>query len=204
MNLMRPFGSFLYSCLTLLAVNTAEAATSTNEFSVRGLGAQSCEALAKAYDDEAQRPAVVAVLGSWVAGYISHANRTTPGAFEVMPISDNQTLAHLVVSVCRDNPTSLVESSTAGLVDRMKSGIQTMSSQLSEIGEGDKRVTIRTETLKAVQAQLKQDGFLTGAADGAFGPATAKALAAFQTARKLPTSGVPDAATLVTLFLGKE
>ncbi|WP_182085562.1 peptidoglycan-binding domain-containing protein [Aureimonas sp. ME7] len=198
---MRLLAPLLASCLCL---SSAHAATTADEFSVRGLGAQPCEALVKAYDDEAQRPAVVAVLGSWVAGYLSHANRATPSAFEVMPISDNQTVAHLVVSICRDNPASLVESAAAGLTDRMKSGIQTTSTALSEIGEGAKKVAVRAGTIAAVQAQLKKDGYLTGAADGAYGPATAKALVAFQTARELPTSGVPDAATLVSLFLGRD
>jgi predicted chitinase len=57
--------------------------------------------------------------------------------------------------------------------------------------------------VKAIQQQLKAQGYLTGAADGVFGPATAQAVKAFQSANGLPADGVVGPQTRQALAGGK-
>ena len=51
----------------------------------------------------------------------------------------------------------------------------------------------------ALQQQLAHAGFNPGAADGSFGPSTAKAVRSFQAAHGLPQTGAADAKTLSAL-----
>jgi predicted chitinase len=53
-----------------------------------------------------------------------------------------------------------------------------------------KKPNMQGPGVKAVQQQLKAAGFLAGAADGIYGPATAQAVKAFQQANGLPADGV--------------
>ena len=56
------------------------------------------------------------------------------------------------------------------------------------------------EAVVALQEQLIELGFLSGNADGSFGPATEKALIAFQAAAGLEETGIADAETLEAMF----
>ena len=55
------------------------------------------------------------------------------------------------------------------------------------------------DAVKAMQRKLIALGYLSGGADGIFGPATKKAVTAFQTASGLVANGVADAFTLTAL-----
>lgn len=57
--------------------------------------------------------------------------------------------------------------------------------------------------VKAVQRQLKGQGYLTGAADGIFGPATAEAVKAFQRDHGLEADGIVGPQTRQMLAQGK-
>jgi predicted chitinase len=57
--------------------------------------------------------------------------------------------------------------------------------------------------VKAVQQQLKAQGYLTGAADGIFGPATAEAVKAFQRDHGLEADGIVGPQTRQMLAQGK-
>lgn len=80
-----------FSCAAL----SASAATNEGLFAARGIGAQACETISDAA--EANRDANIAALSTWIAGYVSHANRVTDDRFEVTPIVDNRVLAAIVV-----------------------------------------------------------------------------------------------------------
>lgn len=59
------------------------------------------------------------------------------------------------------------------------------------------------DAVTSLQRGLIELRFLKGKADGKYGPATEKAVSAFQKKNKLPENGVADAVTQKTLFEGK-
>jgi lipoprotein-anchoring transpeptidase ErfK/SrfK len=61
------------------------------------------------------------------------------------------------------------------------------------------RDAVRLEEALLVQVLLDRAGFSVGEIDGSAGAKTKKALMAFQTAKSLPATGMPDAATLEAL-----
>ncbi|HEY1370357.1 MAG TPA: peptidoglycan-binding protein [Gaiellaceae bacterium] len=65
-----------------------------------------------------------------------------------------------------------------------------------------KKPQMKGPGVKAVQQQLKAQGYLTGAADGIYGPATAQAVKAFQQANGLPVDGVVGPQTRTALAQG--
>lgn len=56
------------------------------------------------------------------------------------------------------------------------------------------------ETLRRVQRELAEAAYFKGDINGLFGEDSVKALEAFQTDRNLEVTGIPDLATLVTVF----
>src|SRR5690606_32980564 len=70
-----------------------------------------------------------------------------------------------------------------------------------ETVSGERKASVRRETLQKIQAQLIRLGHLTGTADGVFGPQTESALRAFQSSQNLPQTGVADAATIVRILI---
>jgi peptidoglycan hydrolase-like protein with peptidoglycan-binding domain len=77
----------------------------------------------------------------------------------------------------------------------------THDSPLVEARSGDQVVTLRADTLMAIQQALTRGKYLTAPADGTFGPTTAAALRAFQKAESLPETGLPDPATTIRLLI---
>jgi peptidoglycan hydrolase-like protein with peptidoglycan-binding domain len=63
---------------------------------------------------------------------------------------------------------------------------------------------IGPETTRAVQTQLRREGFYRGPVDGVWGRSTRAALAEFQRARRLPITGEPSRETLAALGLNPE
>lgn len=189
--------------LTSVTAQPASAASEDGSFASRGLGARSCSevlSLVQGPDQEI----VAAQLAAWVAGYVSHANRATPGVFDVMAIQDTTAIATLVTRVCEQNPDALVEPAMASLVAMMSAGSQTTGSEISTITVGELTTNVSQETLRMVQQELIELSLLNAtSADGAFGPQTQSAIESFQTANNLAETGLPDPLTLFVLFSGE-
>lgn len=183
------------SCAAL----SAPAATTEGLFAARGIGAQACDSIGATAEEG--RDAAVAALSTWIAGYVSHANRVTPDRFEVTPIVDNRVLAAIVVQLCAQNPTSLIENVFASVLDLTAAGGQATESDLIELRNGDAVTTLRAAALTQVQQALAGLDLLAQAdVDGAYGPRTRNALTAFQEQRSLAPTGLPDPVTLLNLF----
>jgi murein L,D-transpeptidase YcbB/YkuD len=157
-----------------------------------------------AFDAEDGKGAVAAALGHWVGGYLTQANRSTPGVFEVMPVTDIVVVARMAVNVCRSNPDSLLESAVAGVLASFQAVAQATETPFIEVQNGQYAVRVRRAVLRQAQIALAEGGFLAaGSADGAYGPRTRQAITEYQTKQGLTVTGVPDTATLITLFVGK-
>src|SRR5690606_23244687 len=93
-------------------LSPAFAASDDGAFSVRGIGAKRCAEMLPAAAGP-NGAATKEILGSWVAGYLTHANRQTSGVFEAMSIGDTLIVAQMVVNLCRANPDRMVEAAVA-------------------------------------------------------------------------------------------
>lgn len=186
--------------LTPAAPLFAEAAD--GGFSVRGTGAQTCGVLTEAVEKDSTG-ATLEYLAAWVAGYTTHANRVTDGVYEAMPITDNRVLARVVLALCRANPQSLTETLVASLIASLGDAAAPAATDVVEITNGGQSVQLPRSTFVLVQKRLVAAGRLPdqpGAVDGRYGPQSRDALLAHQQSAGLAETGLPDPATLLSLF----
>lgn len=189
--------SVLFTCLSL---NTAMADSASGGFSVRGAGAQTCAVLGDAMTSE-NGAGAMEFLAAWSAGYITHANRTTAGIYETMPVYDNRMVARLTVSLCQAHPEVHVETVLASLLDALALGAVTEPSEMLSLEVGELKAQILRGVFQIVQDRLIDENLLEpGTADGLFGPQSRLALATYQKKNSLRESGLPDPATLVRLL----
>lgn len=181
-------------------VTSVYAATSDGQFAARGIGAVQCQALPELLGGPENRTARDQFV-SWIAGYISHANRSTSGVFDVMPVQDNYGTEALLEAICSQNPTLLVETVLFDIVKAFSSGSITGASDLISIEQDGKRVQLRAETLSRLQEKLVSLGHLSSdAADGEYGPMTRAGLLEYQKSVAITETGLPDPFTLFLLF----
>lgn len=176
------------------------AATSEGQFAARGIGAVQCQSLPDLLGDPADRTSRDQFV-AWIAGYISYANRSTSGIFDVMPVQDNYGTEALVELICSQNPTLLVENVLFDIISAFSAGAVTEFSDLVTIEQDGKRVNVRAETLKRLQEKLVSLEILSSdAVDGEYGPKTRDAIVAYQKSVSLAETGIPDPLTLFLLF----
>ena len=181
----------------LFAALPAFAADSTSRFALRGAGLAKCEQFLKALQERQEN---VLVAGSWIEGYITAVNQFTPETFDIAPWQSTQVLLGLVSRNCERNP----QANVFQIVDSMRKYLQPTRLQgqseriLAEAGTN--KFYLYRETMKDVQQKLIDQGFLTGAADGQYGPNTRSALEAFQKAQQIEPTGLPDQNTLLRLL----
>lgn len=184
----------------IVTPSQASAASQSGDFSVRGMGANSCSDLTAHLEESGA--AGLETFGAWVAGYLTHANRTTSDVYDAMPVLDNRIVARMTANLCAANPASMVETALANLIVSFERGAIGENSPTVDISHEGSTTTLRREALRLTQEQLIEQGHLPeGSADGSFGPRTRQALTVFQTERGIETSGIPDAATLINLFV---
>jgi hypothetical protein len=195
------FKSILAGCaaIALTAIPFAAfAADGQGNFAVRGVGAQTCQALNASLAKK--DPNTGLVLESWVGGYLSSMNRLQGDTFDASPILANAVIAQMVVNVCQRAPTSTVETVTFDIFRAMApSRVRNVSTNV-EAKVGTATVVLRKETLIAIQTELQRQGLSKEAPTGLFTPATEAALKSFQAAHKLPQTGVPDPGTTIAVL----
>lgn len=187
--------------LALLA-STAGAATEDGQFAVRGMGSLTCAALVEAATSEEEGRQSITLLANWIAGYLSHVNRSTETMFDAVPVQDNRAIAGIVTRICAENPDQMTEAVVATVVSAFGDVSVGVASDAVEIRAEDRAVLVRQPVLVAVQQRLAELGHLPSdaVADGVFGPQTQRGLEQFQGQRGLTVTGLPDAATLFSLF----
>lgn len=179
------------------------AAGADGDFVVRGFGGQSCASFNNALQGEDAQLTRVR-LSDWVAGWLSHANRVTKGAYDVHPISDNAAISEIVRRICIGNPVASIETVLHSSVEAVKAGIQEESSDLIAAQVEGREVQIHAGVMKAFQDVLVEANYLEAQhADGKFGPATRKAIEEFQKVSKVNVSGLPDPLTVYLVFLNQ-
>ena len=198
------FGMAAMLCAApIVAAPGALAATETGQFAVRGLGSRPCGDLVVAVDGEAADE-VMDAAALWIAGYVSHFNRSTPGIFEALPIVDNAVVARLALNVCGANPDVMFEAVVAQVIASFREGALSEESELVRIGPNGAVTTLRRVVFRKVQERLIDDGLMpVGSADGLYGPQSRQALIEFQKANRIAETGIPDPATLIMMFAAR-
>lgn len=176
----------------------AEAADANGNFALRGIGAQSCQAMIEQIQKDQN---IVPVATTWLLGYATAINRVSPETYDVSPVVDSTALLRMVIGVCQKFPESRFETVVADVLKALSTARVKTDSPIIEAKAGDVTVQIRQETLQAVQQALVQRNYLRATPDGIFGPRTEAALRAFQKDQQLPETGVPDAATVVRILV---
>ena len=181
----------------MFAASPAFAADSTSRFALRGAGLANCEQFLKAMQERQEN---VLVVGGWMEGYITAYNQLTADTFDIAPWQSTQALLGLVSRNCERNP----QAGVFQIVDSMMKFLQPkrLRAQSERVlaEAGDSKIYLYRETMRDVQQNLINQGFLSGSADGQFGPKTKTALEAFQKAQQLEPTGLPDQNTLFRLL----
>lgn len=180
---------------------SAFAADSEGQFVVRGLGGRSCASLNEALKGENGK-LVALRLTDWVSGWLSHANRVTDSTYDVHPVSEAGAISEIVRRICVANTEASIETVLHSSVQSVKRGAQTANSAMITIKIDDKQTRIRGAIMKPLQERLVDLKYLEKKqADGVYGPATRKALEAFQSDSKIAVTGLPDPITVYLAFL---
>ena len=186
----------------VLAAAPSSAADRDGSFAVDGVGNLACAPLAELRAQPPDQSASARqAVASWVDGFLTAANGLVVGAFDHTPWQSAEVIAAKLAGYCRDNADMAIAMAAAGLLaslgeDRLRATEELVSPRVS-----GRAVFVSPSTLEAVRAALRGEGDGPGAGStGSFDPDFSEALLAFQQARDLPRSGLPDAPTLVRLL----
>ncbi len=183
----------------LLAVQApAQAADSKGNFALRGIGSQSCKEM---LEELQKAPGTAPIAASWLLGYMSATNRYEPDTFDISPVMDPQALFNVLVGLCKAHPEARVQTVASDTLAALGRARVRTDSPMVEAKSGNATAQIRQETLLLVQKRLNEKGYLKSKPDGSYGAQSEAAVKSFQTAEKLPVTGVPDAPTVIRLLI---
>jgi len=187
----------------LLFIAAASSANSSDgSFAIKGIGARKCSDFVTQV--KAKNEIQISGYVSWVAGYYTAINEVSPATFDSLGWQNMNTVSLILMKFCERNPQARFATAVARLRGALQSQRLTAQSPMVRIAAGKKSFYIYQESLRLAQHELKQAGYNPGQIDGVFGDATAKALKKYQAIHKLPTTGLPDQATLYRLMSKKK
>jgi len=184
---------------TVIIPTGAMAVDDVENFSARGLGALPCSDLISMVTGP-QRDVSSELIVAWLAGYISHANRTTPDTYDTVPVQNLYGVATVLARICEGNPSTIVEPIAHTILTTFQPLALSEAEELQEISNDTTTIRIATSVIQHVQSRLIERGLLPeGSADGAFGPMTRTALSEFQEGLGMTATGIPDPITVYLL-----
>lgn len=179
------------------ASTPAFAADAAGNFAVKGVGAAPCALYLKAQKEKGQR---YFMFAGWMDGTISTLNIFEKDTFDLAPWQSTDLLAAAVGQACSRTPDQSFQSAVMQVVRSLgRNRLQARSDQLL-VGSAPNQTRIYVATLKTAQTQLKAQGYLKGVADGRMGASTTAALRAYQKAKGIKVTGLPDQPTLYSLL----
>ena len=121
--------------------------------------------------------------------------------FDVNPFILPGPFAAIVVNICKQSPDQLLDLAVRGAIEAVAKIRVPQSSPIVEMTVGQNRMSLRAETLRAVQTKLKALKLLKDNPDGKFGKATEEALRQFQQTNHMSVNGLPDPDTVLSLLV---
>ena len=187
--------SFLAATLISLE---ARAADTGGQFAVEGVARSTCEGFITAKSESSD--AYWMFLG-WLDGYITGINQYLPETYDITPWQSQNLVAALIERFCETNPEANFFAVANGMIVELRDDRLRESSAPVVAKVGEHSIGVYRETLRRVQALLKEGGHYEGEADGLFGPNTQRALESYQKQNGLTVTGLPDQVTLFKLLL---
>ncbi len=182
-----------------LSAQVCAAATPEGQFAADGIGTQSCANFSAAIDQQEQERLVL--YAAWIEGFVTGTNVFREDTFDIAPWQTTGLLMSKMQAYCRANPDTGFVVALVRLVSVLAPDRLTEESPRVEATAGAGTVALPQAVLERVRAALEAE---TGAAidtpEGSFGPAFAEALRSYQSEAGLDPTGLPDQATLNTLF----
>ncbi|SFR02048.1 peptidoglycan-binding domain-containing protein [Poseidonocella sedimentorum] len=161
-------------------------------YAVEGPGRTSCAAF-RAMDTAAPE---LRETAAWLTGYLTAHHRLMPEIFDLSPWQTPGITLGLIRQFCSAQPDASVERAAQELVRYLAPGALTEPSEFVAMRNGDQITVLYEAVLAQVRDALADAGIPPGTEDAEL----ANALTAFQTARGLPVTGLPDQRTLATLL----
>ena len=170
----------------------ALAADPDGRFALRSLATLNCGQIVATIEQSGaeELQALVTQLSIWLGGYLTHANRTTPDVFDVVPFGAERDVLAVVVNRCEQLPPETNFEATVAQVVALLEPLSVPSE--SPMRSFDGALPMRESMVIRVQERLIEFGHLAGSADGVVGPLTRQALQAFQAERGLDETAVLD------------
>lgn len=104
--------------VALLVSMSCIAADRNGSYSILGRGTVSCGTLLEAHERKDQYS--VLFISEWVNGYLTAANRITPGVYDLTEGLDLAARSQWLLKYCRDNPLDKIAAATENLARELK------------------------------------------------------------------------------------
>ncbi|MCP5151142.1 MAG: peptidoglycan-binding protein [Ectothiorhodospiraceae bacterium] len=173
------------------------AADSQGRYAVKGAGIGTCKQF---LEEREKRSQAYYVFAGWVDGFLSANNRFNEDTYDLASWETNDVLTAYLAHHCGRNSDQRFGAAVIAMIEALKKERLTEASPPVQTTSGETTVTVYAEALRRAQEALAALGHYKATPDGQYGPATRKALEAFQTEKSLTVNGLPDQQTLFTLF----
>lgn len=184
--------------LGFVAARPAAAADPQGRFATKGVGQARCADLNAAAT--AKSPRLASYL-SWIAGYLSAANRYETNTYDLIAWQGELYLLSQIQSYCAKNPGTDLLTMSRAMVRSLGPGRIASASPLVSIDAGGRRFTLYGEIVRRAKLKLAAARLYSGPIDMTADAGFVAALAAFQRTERLPPSGAPDQETLYRLLM---
>lgn len=186
--------------LALALPSPSLGADDKGDFAIKGGGVQPCGAFLTAYE---ARNTDLALYAGWIDGYLTGLNQSTPDTYDLASWHSVETLIGLLQAACSQSAPErrVIEAFTDVLRLLYPGRVQAQDGMIALVHEGT-GMTIYASVLRSAKARLNALGHGAGAEDDSFTPDVVRAIEAFQRARNIPVTGLPDQQTLYLLLRG--
>lgn len=188
---------FFVAAIALFSATSIFAADEDGYFMLKGAGGTACERFSKAVGENDRE--FVSYAG-WVEGYISAINRLEPGVYDLAAWRGTEMLLAALSRYCADHPEQTFHDALVLMARQIRPSAIEQKTAVAVADSDGKSVVLYQETIRRVQANLKQRGLFEGDVSGEWTPQTREALKLFQLQKELPQHGLPDQYTLARLL----
>lgn len=176
---------------------SALAVDASGKFASKGVGRSSCKEFVQVVDNKDGKALIYA---GWIDGYISASNLYVRETYDLLPWQGSAVIFSSLGKFCRENPELDFQRAVIVMVRTLHEQRVVEQSAVVEIPVGDKMFRLYSDTLRRTQERLAELGHYTVPPSGTYDRDTKWALEAYQRAKSLPITGLPDQPTLTALF----
>ena len=180
-------------CLPLAAT----AADDKGQYAIRGASLITCGVFSQ---EHAARGDLSKIVASWVDGYVTAINQTTPDTYELLSFESTELIMQVVDRHCRLHPNDRVFAVVNKLFEQIRDDRLSTKSDKITIEKDGREARHYVALIERVQRKLRTAGHYRGKIDGQFGPGMSSAIAAYQKSVGFEPTGFPDQATLWRLL----